>query len=373
MAQHDYTIANQTFPNTRADLNNVFAAIVSQNSGATAPSTTYAYQLWYDTTTDILKMRNANDDAWIELFTIDQVADTATAAGAAQGSNLIINGAMQVWQRGTSESGGVAFDSFVRLTDRFFLYAPDSTSGTVSQSTDVPSNVGFIYSLHNNLDTPCLIATNVELLKTGSDAPFANGEKYTLSFYVKGSASTGNGITISTRDDSGGTNSVTRASGVSFDITTSWTRVEKTFTLTGTISSGNKCLQVEFNIPSGGYVTGFQLERGETATPFEHRSYGDELARCQRYCFAYDGQVGVSRDATNLYQPVLRFPVTMRATPTLESGATMTVTSGSSGVWAIFSGTGAVNSGDNIYLYNGSSNWDGSVNAALDGVFTAEF
>ena len=81
MTQHDYTIANQTFPNTRADINSALAAIVSQNSGATAPSTTYAYQLWYDTANDKLKIRNANDDAWIDIFGFDQVADTASITG----------------------------------------------------------------------------------------------------------------------------------------------------------------------------------------------------------------------------------------------------------------------------------------------------
>jgi hypothetical protein len=80
MAQHDYVIDNQTFPATRTDLNNA-AAIVSQNAGATAPSTTYAYQLWYDTTSDILKMRNADDDAWITLFTFDQATDSVQVSG----------------------------------------------------------------------------------------------------------------------------------------------------------------------------------------------------------------------------------------------------------------------------------------------------
>lgn len=81
MAQHDYVIDNQTFPNTRADINSALAAIVSSNSGASAPSTTYAYQLWYDTTADILKIRNADDDAWITLFTFDQTADTVVVSG----------------------------------------------------------------------------------------------------------------------------------------------------------------------------------------------------------------------------------------------------------------------------------------------------
>ena len=49
MAQHDYVIANQGFPAFRADLNSALSAIASNNSGSSAPSTTYAYQLWYDT------------------------------------------------------------------------------------------------------------------------------------------------------------------------------------------------------------------------------------------------------------------------------------------------------------------------------------
>ena len=56
MANHDYNIANQTAPNFRADLNNALLAIVSTNSGSSAPSTTFANQLWYDTTNNKLMM-----------------------------------------------------------------------------------------------------------------------------------------------------------------------------------------------------------------------------------------------------------------------------------------------------------------------------
>lgn len=94
MAQHDYVIDNQTAPNFRADLNNALAAIVSTNSGASAPSTTYANMMWYDTTANILKMRNEADDTWINLGTLDQAANTfaanillASQAEAEAGSN----------------------------------------------------------------------------------------------------------------------------------------------------------------------------------------------------------------------------------------------------------------------------------------------
>ncbi len=71
MAQHDYVIANGTGAAVRSDLNNGLAAIVSQNSGATEPATMYAYQLWADTTTGLLKIRNAANNAWITLRRLD--------------------------------------------------------------------------------------------------------------------------------------------------------------------------------------------------------------------------------------------------------------------------------------------------------------
>lgn len=76
MAQHDFVIDNQGFPAFRSDLNNVLSAIVTNSSAATEPSTTYAYQWWYDTSTDTLKMRNADDDAWITIGSFDQTGDT---------------------------------------------------------------------------------------------------------------------------------------------------------------------------------------------------------------------------------------------------------------------------------------------------------
>jgi hypothetical protein len=79
MPQHDYVIDNQTAPNFRADLNNALAAIVSTNSGASQPSTTYANMMWYDTSADILKMRNETNDDWINLGTLDQAANTFAA------------------------------------------------------------------------------------------------------------------------------------------------------------------------------------------------------------------------------------------------------------------------------------------------------
>ena len=72
MANHDYVIANQTAPNFRADLNNALLAIVSTNSGSSAPSDTFANMLWYDTSNNKLMMRNEADNAWITVLESDQ-------------------------------------------------------------------------------------------------------------------------------------------------------------------------------------------------------------------------------------------------------------------------------------------------------------
>ena len=85
MSQNDLSIANQGFASFRSDLNSALQALGSTNSGTSAPSTTYANQLFYDTTNNILKIRNEDNDAFISLFTLDQTNDNI--------ESLTINGA----------------------------------------------------------------------------------------------------------------------------------------------------------------------------------------------------------------------------------------------------------------------------------------
>lgn len=81
MSTHDYVVDNQSAVAFRADLNAALAAIVTQNSSATAPVTTFANMIWYDTATNILKKRNEANSAWISLGTIDETAGTFTPTG----------------------------------------------------------------------------------------------------------------------------------------------------------------------------------------------------------------------------------------------------------------------------------------------------
>ncbi len=82
-------------------------------------------------------------------------------------------------------------------------------------------------------------------------------------------------------------------------------------------------------------LTGVQLEVGTVATPFEHRSYGEELARCQRYFYSYIPSSSLWRDGYsdgNIYiKGQVSFPVTMRANPSVTKVGTLSHSNNESG------------------------------------------
>lgn len=91
MATHDYVIANGTGAAVRSDLNDALAAIVSNNSSSTAPATTYAYQWWADTTTGLLKQRNAANSAFVTIGTLASTnLGLASLAGATFTGDVIL-------------------------------------------------------------------------------------------------------------------------------------------------------------------------------------------------------------------------------------------------------------------------------------------
>jgi hypothetical protein len=93
MAQADLNVANQSFPAFRSDLNNQLLALGTLQSGASAPSTTYPYMLWADTTSGFLKLRNAANSAWVTLHSLDGLAYyTQTISQPADNSAVTISG-----------------------------------------------------------------------------------------------------------------------------------------------------------------------------------------------------------------------------------------------------------------------------------------
>ena len=277
--------------------------------------------------------------------------------------NLIINGNMQIAQRGTSATGITSSGYYV--VDRFQHGIGSMGTWSISQSTDVPTGQGFANSLKMDCTTadasPAVSDTlivrqkiegqNLQQLKKGT----ANAEKVTVSFWVK-SAKTGTYILeLDDRDN-------TRDICQSYTIDTADTWEKKTLTFDGDTTGAfdndnNSSLWLSFwlgagtNFTSGTLatswtsrtdvnravgqvnladspsnyinITGVQLEIGDTATPFEHRMYSQELAMCQRY-YEYQGGFffahlyNVSNTVVNI-----SFAVPKRAAPTLtrDSGS----------------------------------------------------
>ena len=228
--------------------------------------------------------------------------------------NLIINGGFDVWQRGTSWTSATNGQYTV---DRWQTFGSSMTCN-IDRSTDVPANQGFKYS--------------VKVVRTANGLPFLRqliedfdtvvvGRDWTASFWAKADTA----CTISV--DLGDTGSTTVSIG------TSWEKHTVYFpsTLTPTYAA------LDFQSNSSDtpmYFTGVQLELGSVATPFEHRSYGEELALCQRfYCKSFpDGVTPSNGSASALYTEAgafngrtsnseggqqVYFPVTMRTTPTI--------------------------------------------------------
>ena len=139
MAQNDFDIANQSAPNFRSDLNNALEALASLSSGGTAPSTTYANMLWYDTANNILKMRSEADDAWISIGYIDQTAnafrildDTQVVNTSGTQTGLLGDQATATWEAGTSTTESLVSPAKVKAASGSTLLGTlTTTSGTI--------------------------------------------------------------------------------------------------------------------------------------------------------------------------------------------------------------------------------------------------
>lgn len=144
MAQHDYSLANQAGAAFRSDLNDALAAIVSQNSGATAPSTTYAYQFWADTANGLLKVRNAANNAWITVGDLT-AANLGLLAAAAIGVTV------QAYDADTAKTDVVqAFTKAQRGTP----VALTSSSASIAVDASLGNNFTHTFTENTTLANP---------------------------------------------------------------------------------------------------------------------------------------------------------------------------------------------------------------------------
>jgi hypothetical protein len=291
--------------------------------------------------------------------------------------NRLINGDMGVYQRGSI----AATTSGAYTLDRWFV-TPTGATVTVTQSTTtIPT--GFADSLNV---AGAASVTNVSVrqrIESVNTQDLASGVIVTVSGRIY--QSTGSAVTTATialaaptaLDNYTSTTSAATTYTLPSIPNATWTTFSNTFTLTTSCVNG---LQVTIalgtGLTTGSFnLTGVQLEVGSVATPFERRQYGQELALCQRYAWKNTRALTPTTAAADTPStPIVPFPVTMRAIPTLESGASFTVSTGSAGTPAISSGaSGIATSVDGVWMYNSANNWTvGATRVSLTCVFTAE-
>lgn len=152
MSQNDFTIANQGFPAFRADLNGALQALATVSAGDAAPTTTFAYMLWYDSTNDILKMRNADDDAWITLFTFNQATDSV----AVSGEELVDDTTPQLGGNLDLNSNNITGTGDITITGIVTSTTDTDTTNTGNVTLDFSANQNFVLTLTGavTLDNP---------------------------------------------------------------------------------------------------------------------------------------------------------------------------------------------------------------------------
>ena len=255
--------------------------------------------------------------------------------GALSNRNLIINGDLSVAQRNGTNSVTHSSGALTYNADRWFVFANGaSVTGQIVTGTNTGTNRAYKITGASSV-TDLNFAQRIESL----NVRHLDGEKVTLSFKMYASqALSGVSATIffGTGDDTGyGDTNVSNSLTVNSGLNT----YEETFTLSSVASRGFEvAIAFGSNLPSGATVeiAQVQLELGDTATPFEHRTFGDELARCQRY-YAQGGII-LSDTSPDRYHNTINLPCEMRAQPTIStwgidsgSGGTMVSTWDSSG------------------------------------------
>jgi hypothetical protein len=267
---------------------------------------------------------------------LDEIND-AYNAGALSNRNLIINGAMQVAQRGTSVSSQTA--TGYKTVDRFYTNASGATYNQSQQTVTVGGETGLPLQFSKFLRHQVTTGNNwSQIYQKIEDVTSVPTGTVTLSFYAKGTSPNAGLSFIAWQNfGSGGSSEVTVTISPTVTLTSTWQRFTVNITVpsvTGkTIGTGS---HFYFGIGQGGStstdawtldITGVQLEVGDTATPFEHRSYLEELEKCKRYYSNYTATtaqshmmfpyVGFATSSTDT-EMTGHHPVEMRVSPTVS-------------------------------------------------------
>ena len=278
--------------------------------------------------------------------------------------NIVYNGAMKVAQRSTSVTGIGATAGYFTC-DRWIYSVAGSHAGrfTMTQTADGPSGFASCLKLDCTTADTSIAAGELAIIRQhfeGQDLQqikkgTSDAEKVTVSFYVKASAAFTFGLELF---DSDNDRQITKL----FSTTTDWVRHEITFPAdtTGAFTNDTaRSLDLSFWIHAGAtyaggtlnttafastttanraagidsffsstdnnfFLTGVQMEVGSQATPFEHRSFGEELALCQRYYQRKsNGYLAGNGSGSNQISFGVSLPTSLRSTPSTPPNYSM--------------------------------------------------
>jgi hypothetical protein len=256
--------------------------------------------------------------------------------------NVVINGDMSVWQRGTSFTSGDG----IYTADRWYSYRPSITRQSNSD------NGGFSLRWTYNSTDANFLSQGIE----GVNCVHLRGKTVTLSFEVKTSSNFNSGKFAYDVIENTGTadlspNSITQSITKSTETTTSFVRVSRTYTLSSSFNN----LYVSFTLGSATAgqwyeIRNVQLEEGSVATPFEKRPFSLELQLCQRYFYVAGTNSGgytitlghgISPGGSSVWRASIVIPVPLRTTPS--------ITETNIDVWNPSFGSTAINTISTIY------------------------
>ena len=259
------------------------------------------------------------------------VADSSTATGLSYqpmtqaGKNVLINGAFDIWQRGTSFAATPA--NFAYMADRWFWIG--ATASVSQETTIVPATFRYAMKATATGTTQPVFGQTIETANCYQLA----GKRVTLSSWVATSDSSAVTLRLefSTSVDnasSGSWTTITSTAGSnSVSATSTMTRKSLSFDIPSNALSLRLTIYTSNNVSSGTTltITGCQLELGSVATAFTRAggTIQGELAACQRYYWLMGSGTsilgtGFYQSTTRFHQPVI-FPTTMRIAPSLSA------------------------------------------------------
>tara|TARA_B100000073_G_scaffold262430_1_gene222131 strand:- start:4961 stop:5947 length:987 start_codon:yes stop_codon:yes gene_type:complete len=294
-----------------------------------------------------------------ELAELSRVYDNSTLSNR----NLVINGAMMIAQRSTSVSSQTG--SGYKTVDRFRVNASGGTYNQSQQTVTVGGETGLPTEFTKFLRHECTSGNDNHLLMTRIEDVAKFQGNMVLTFYAKGSnPSTLGKLSVKFHQNfgSGGSSDV-YTTVQDLTLTSTWQRFTFNVTMASisgkTVGNGNYgsfLVGQDTNASTDAWtldITGVQLEVGDSATPFEHRSFGEELGKCMRYY--YKSNYGATFTTGDLYfgrdTRVLQisFPTNMRANPSVTTCNDVSVGSGGGSGHYVVHGVNNYTDGANLH------------------------